>query len=299
MNLVASLGRGENKRSKFSANLEVRLSKPPKMARLNARHCCFLSGVESISKRANHIMSRTSTPHSTNMAKPFSLCIVFLASAVPVKISIRVACTIMSVGFGFSVGDFIAGIQLVRDIITSLQASGGSSLEYQALASELFSLERALIEVKSLKCLQDQSDQLDALKVAATQCQHTIDRFMTKIQKYQPSLTAQGSGSKWRDSLRKVQWALCKKEDIAAFKAEVSGHAVSINLLVATAQLFVVPLLHKDRYADEWPFSNASTNLGLQSLQHNKQQNETSNALAKHNTWSVAVIDSLKDVTQS
>lgn len=205
----------------------------------------------------------------------------------------------MSVGFGFSVGDFIAGIQLVRDVITSLQASGGSSLEYQALASELFSLERALLEVKSLKYSENQSGQLDALKVAATQCQHTIDRFMTKIQKYQPSLTALGSGSKWRDSLRKVQWALCKKEDIAMFQAEISGHAVSINLLIATAQLFVIHLLCTKGYTDEWLFSNASTTSNRQSLQHTKQQQEALTALANHNSWSVAVLDSLKEVVGS
>jgi hypothetical protein len=145
----------------------------------------------------------------------------------------------MSAGFGFSVGDFIAGIQLVRDVITSLQASSGSSSAYKALIMELFSLERALLEVKALKRFNHTPDQVDALKCAASQCQLTIDRFMTKVQKYQPSLNAQGSGSKRRDSLRKVQWALCKKEDVASFKAEISGHAIAINLLIATAQLSV------------------------------------------------------------
>ena len=57
----------------------------------------------------------------------------------------------MSVGFGFSVGDFIAGIQLVRDVIASLQSSAGFVLEYQILIYELFTLERALLEVKSLR----------------------------------------------------------------------------------------------------------------------------------------------------
>ncbi|KAF4629035.1 hypothetical protein G7Y89_g9116 [Cudoniella acicularis] len=111
----------------------------------------------------------------------------------------------MLAGFGFSVGDFIAGIQLVRDVITSLKVSGGSSVEYQALMTELFSLERALLDVKTLRSLDSYPDQLDALKCATTQCQHTINRFMTKIQKYQPTLNAQGSSSKWRGGFRKVQ----------------------------------------------------------------------------------------------
>jgi hypothetical protein len=143
----------------------------------------------------------------------------------------------MSVGFGFSVGDFITGIQLVREVISSLQSCAGSALDYQTLVYELFTLERALLEVKSLRFEDCEAAQLDALKCAATQCQSTIDRFLAKIKKYQPSLNAQGSGSKVRDGIRKIQWALCNKTDLEVFKAEVRGHAGSINLLLATVQL--------------------------------------------------------------
>jgi hypothetical protein len=143
----------------------------------------------------------------------------------------------MSVGFGFSAGDFIAGIQLVRDVIASLQSSAGSASEYQALIYELFTLERALLEVKSLRFEDCEAAQLDALKAAATHCQSTIDRFLAKIKKYQPSLNAQGSGSRIRDSLRKIQWALCSKADLGVFQAEVRGHTGSINILLATVQM--------------------------------------------------------------
>jgi chromosome segregation ATPase len=143
----------------------------------------------------------------------------------------------MSLGFGFSVGDFIAGIQLVRDVISSLQSSAGSALEYQTLIAELFTLERALLEVKALRYEDCDATQLDALKCAATQCQSTIDKFLAKVKKYQPSLNAQGSSSKVKDSLRKIQWALCEKADLETFKAEVRGHAGSINMLLATLQM--------------------------------------------------------------
>lgn len=143
----------------------------------------------------------------------------------------------MSVGFGFSAGDFIAGIQLVRQVTSSLQSSAGSALEYRTLVNELFSLERAMLEVKALRIEDYEAAKLDALKYAATQCQATVDLFLAKIRKYQPSLNAQGSGSKVRDSIRKIQWALCTKPDLDAFRAEVIGHTGSINILLATIQL--------------------------------------------------------------
>ena len=52
--------------------------------------------------------------------------------------------------FGFSVGDFVAGIELIRQLINALEDSAGSSSEYRDLIKELYSLERALLEVKHL-----------------------------------------------------------------------------------------------------------------------------------------------------
>lgn len=173
-----------------------------------------------LSKSASRWGTFACSIHQANRAAFFTLSrlskksgpsIWFQNQHLPLSTQVRAPLIKMSAGFGFSVGDFITGIQLVRDVITSLQASGGPSSEYQALAMELFSLEPALLEVKALKSLDDQPKKLKALKWAASRCQHTIDRFMTKIQKFQSSLTTQGSGSRWRDGLRKIQWACVRR----------------------------------------------------------------------------------------
>ena len=46
----------------------------------------------------------------------------------------------MSVGFGFSVGDFLQAIQLVGTVIDSLSASSKSSAELRELLHQLYSL---------------------------------------------------------------------------------------------------------------------------------------------------------------
>ena len=139
--------------------------------------------------------------------------------------------------FGFSVGDFVAGIQLIRQLISALEDSAGSSAEYRGLIKELYSLERALLEVKHLDLDDSQHAQLVALRQAATQCQQTIDEFLLRIQKFQPSLRNGGSKSSWRDGLRKVEWALYKKDDVERFRAQLNGHTASINILLMTVHL--------------------------------------------------------------
>ena len=121
--------------------------------------------------------------------------------------------------FGFSVGDFFAGISLIRELIKALEDGAGASSDYRGLISELYGLERALLEVKAVRVDSTQQTEVAAIKQVATQCQETITDFLKSLEKYQPSLRAHGSGSSWRDGLRKMQWALFKKEDIQKFRA--------------------------------------------------------------------------------
>lgn len=139
--------------------------------------------------------------------------------------------------FGFSVGDLVAGINLVKDLIKALEDGAGASAEYRELIAELYTLEVALQQVNHLKLEDSRRLQRIAVEHAAAQCQHTIDEFLKKISKFQPSLRAGGSSKPWKDSLRKIQWALCKKEDVDRFRAEINGHASSINILLTTLQL--------------------------------------------------------------
>jgi hypothetical protein len=143
----------------------------------------------------------------------------------------------MSVGFGFSAGDFISALELVTTVVNALRKSGDSSTEYQTLIKQLYTLESALIRVKQLKLDHAQHAEVVALRQAAAQCQNTIDMFWEKIKKYQPSLRARGSGSRVKDSWRKIKWALCKKEDVVKFKVDLMAHIESIDVLLTTVHM--------------------------------------------------------------
>ena len=57
----------------------------------------------------------------------------------------------MSVGFGFSVGDFISALHLVGTVIDALRDSGGAGPEFRELIRELYTLESVLLRVKRLE----------------------------------------------------------------------------------------------------------------------------------------------------
>lgn len=144
----------------------------------------------------------------------------------------------MAVPFGFSAGDFIAAITLVKDLVKALHDSNGSSREYRELIHELHGLETGLLEVKALDLEVEQRAKRVALRQAATQCQASIDEFLKGLAQYQPHLRTGGSTRSWKDALRKIQWHLCKKDDLVKFRAEISFHTQTIQMLMLSVQVY-------------------------------------------------------------
>lgn len=140
----------------------------------------------------------------------------------------------MVVPFGVSVGDFIAGIELVHDIIHALEESAGAGANYRGVILWMKNLEAALNDVRNIE--SDDVVQKAALVKVATQCGESIKRFLAKVHKYDNSLQLGGSKRKWVDALRKVQWSLYTKKEIAEFQAEIQGHTMSIQLMLADLQ---------------------------------------------------------------
>jgi hypothetical protein len=111
----------------------------------------------------------------------------------------------MSVGFGFSVGDFFAALNLVGTVIDALRESGNASSSFRSLISELYTLESSLLRVKRLDLDDSHKVQQLALRQAASQCQRTIDNFWKKTQKYQHHLQAGATNSRLKVLLLTIQ----------------------------------------------------------------------------------------------
>lgn len=144
--------------------------------------------------------------------------------------------------FGFSVGDFIAGVSLVKKLIRALNDSAGARASYRQLISELFDLDEALTGVSNLQLNPAQLAQKIALEQVASQCQLSISAFLDKNAKFEGSLGVDPeqptSTPRWQASLHKIQWALCKDSAIQALRTEIRAHTTTLNLLLSTIQMY-------------------------------------------------------------
>ena len=155
----------------------------------------------------------------------------------------------MPVGFGFSVGDFVASIKLAGTVIDSLSSSSKSSAELQEIFYQLHSLETALKDVKHLEMDESRHVEKLVLMQSAAQCQETINDFLRKTESYQPHLLQNKDAITAKDQWKKVKWALCKKKDLAQVKVDLLVHTESINLLLTTLQMRNMNLNQKDQQA--------------------------------------------------
>lgn len=150
------------------------------------------------------------------------------------------AVTLMATpGFGFSVGDFIAGVSLVKKLIRALNDAAGSRAAYRKLISELLDLVEVLTEIGKLQLGPAQAQQKLALQRVAMQCQTSIEAFIFKNAKFGESLGLLSStrSPSWRTSLHKIQWALFKDNAIDGLRTEIAAHTASLNVTLATIQV--------------------------------------------------------------
>ena len=146
----------------------------------------------------------------------------------------------MPITFG-SVGDIISVCLVIKDLIKVLDDSRGSSNEYQAVIRELWSLDRAVLEVELLSRSCERTLELNALgqlaRQSALQCKDCVEDFLARIAKYEQSLRAGGSSNSVRDAAKKLQWRFTETGDLVKFRAQLSAHTASINMLLITASV--------------------------------------------------------------
>ncbi|KAL2258158.1 hypothetical protein VTK26DRAFT_8642 [Humicola hyalothermophila] len=143
--------------------------------------------------------------------------------------------------FGFSVGDFLAAIELVHDLAVALSETSGSSSAFQGLAQELYSLERAMIEIKGLQVSTALEPTLRAVLQVTSQCQRMITNFVRKNDVYVQCLGQGRSFKWWKDTFYKIKWAVYKSDEIDELRACLQSHVMAIGLMLQALQMYKPP----------------------------------------------------------
>ena len=146
----------------------------------------------------------------------------------------------MPVGFGFSVGDFIAGINLLIDSVKSLDEAHGAKADYQELGRELSNLKDAFDSIQSLSLSQAQVAQVKVINTAVDGCRLCIDGFVRRNSKFQSldsTPSKRWSVAAFKKGVLGIRWAIVKKNEVAKFRSDVQRHSDLILMLLATLEM--------------------------------------------------------------
>jgi hypothetical protein len=135
--------------------------------------------------------------------------------------------------FGVSVGDFIAGLKLFKNAIDSLSDAHGARANYIELQKTFTSLGVALNATIQF----DSALHRAAVEAVIHDCKKCITDFLTDVAKFDVLKNASLGKKKLKIGLRKVQWSLCKKEEVQRFKGHLDSHVGALQLLLLIFQM--------------------------------------------------------------
>ena len=84
------------------------------------------------------------------------------------------------VAFGFSVGDIIAGVNLLIEAVQSLDATHGAQADYQELGRELQSLSSGLDGIGALSLDSTYEAEILAVNAAVDKCRTCVKAFVRR-----------------------------------------------------------------------------------------------------------------------
>jgi hypothetical protein len=154
----------------------------------------------------------------------------------------------MPVTFG-SVGDIVAVGLLVKDLIAALDEARGSKAEYRAAVQAIKTLDDTINLVNQHVIRQgvatsELRNLCETSRQAVARCSALGDAFLKRIRRYQTTFEESHRPNKLKEITMGVRWRIGEKEALERFHAEVLGASLSLQTLLATANLSAAPLAY-------------------------------------------------------
>lgn len=138
--------------------------------------------------------------------------------------------------FGWSAGDIIAGINLIKDVCQALDSAKGAAHDFQETVIFLESLEQALQSLHTLPDLSAYPSHGDQITEQVRLLKVPIQKFLDHVKKYQPTLGPKANTSWIRQIPRKLRWRFFESvsQEALSLKKKIDSHMNVLHLLMAS-----------------------------------------------------------------
>ncbi|KAK4465439.1 hypothetical protein QBC42DRAFT_12890 [Cladorrhinum samala] len=133
--------------------------------------------------------------------------------------------------FGFSAGDFVSAIKLIKHAGKALKDAGGAAEDYRNFKKGLSSLHTGLTQLQ-LSPLHESSPFALSTKEQIKVTLVSISEFLTLIAKFDAKLGREAPTEWYQGAGRKVQWAVIYAKRVEELRAKVGLHLQSLILML-------------------------------------------------------------------
>jgi hypothetical protein len=128
-----------------------------------------------------------------------------------------------AVPFGFSVGDFVASIELIHKAAKALRSTSGAIGHYQQTLVDLELIESVLRRVQGLSPASASQETIRAIQLCGLACHVPLEHFLRKARELEPYLNFDRNSSasdfhRIRKTGHKLRWAILLEEDVAKLR---------------------------------------------------------------------------------
>ncbi|EME83682.1 uncharacterized protein MYCFIDRAFT_85514 [Pseudocercospora fijiensis CIRAD86] len=139
--------------------------------------------------------------------------------------------------FGFSVGDFLAGLELVKEACEALKDASGAKYKFQLALVELESTQAILRRLQAFEPSRHQDSVAGRLQMLGHACGIPVARFLKKLEPYREFLTLSQDADKTisRFGMRtksKLEWALILQDQFTELRANIAPFISLMDVLL-------------------------------------------------------------------
>ena len=132
--------------------------------------------------------------------------------------------------FGFSAGDFIAAVGVLRKTARALRDTGGAASQYQHTVLKLRSMRCALIRLQSLEPQNEDASVVEEIRKCSKACIIPLDKFLNSIANLDREFGHKGRT--WRKSFTQAKWALKLEPELRQLEASLDAEVQPLQILL-------------------------------------------------------------------
>ena len=141
--------------------------------------------------------------------------------------------------FGFSVGDFVAVIEIISKTVKALREnSGDTATKYQLTILDLTTVENVLKRTQRLRPNDGTEEIIQQIQLYGQLCHGPLAKFIERLRKHEMLFYPSSKGpmlATLSRSRKKIQWTMFVSEEVTRLKTAIAPQLVVISILLQFA----------------------------------------------------------------